>query len=66
MKESLELALNAINHDKDVKVARAEGELAGKECEDQGEDEKRSRPPDYTSSITRWPGFINAGAQTER
>lgn len=29
-KESLELALNAINHDKDVKVARAEGELAGK------------------------------------
>ena len=28
--DSFLLALNAINHDKDVKVARAEGELAGK------------------------------------
>ena len=49
-KESLELALNAINHDKDVNTARAEGELAGKNAKirekmRRGEELKTTLPP---------------------
>lgn len=48
--ESLLLALNAINHDKDVNAARAEGELAGKnekirEKMRGGSDLQRNLPP---------------------
>ena len=48
--ESFLLALNAINHDKDVKTARAEGELAGKNAKikekmREGTELKSSLPP---------------------
>lgn len=48
--DSLLLALNAINHDKDVNVARAEGELAGKNAKIRekmrsGNDLERELPP---------------------
>lgn len=48
--ESLNLALNAINHDKDVATAKAEGELAGKNAKIRekmrsGEEMQRNLPP---------------------
>lgn len=48
--ESLYLALNAINHDKDVATAKAEGELAGKNAKIRekmrgGDDLQRNLPP---------------------